>query len=156
MNLWPDWYSPVRRPQVDDIIHQASRLSGIMPKDIRSLSRRKACVRVRQAICLVAHENKCSLSHTGRRLSRNHSTVITAIEAAKEAVKRDPVFATFVTALRRAARLLPVVTTQDRPVFAAPGPIVIPRAERRPASSDATDDELLSQAVAAHYAEMRA
>ena len=128
----------------------------MLPKDIRSLSRRKACVRVRQAICLVAHENKCSLSHTGRRLSRNHSTVITAIEAAKEAEKRDPVFANFIGALRDAARMLPVATIQGRAIFAAPGPIVIPRAERRPASSDATDDELLSQAVAAHYAEMRA
>jgi len=147
-SLWPDWYTPLRRPQVDAIIQQASRLSGLMPADITSRSKRKACVRVRQAICLVAHENRYGSIHIGRRLSRDHSTVITAIASAQEAERRDPVFARFVSALREAARLLPTVTIQSKAVFAAPGPIIIPRDQRKPLISGA----LFSQAVTQHYA----
>lgn len=156
--LWPAWYSPLRAAPVRDIVNFAALLSGLRAQDIRGPSRLATFVRVRWAVYLVARENGHAYTHIGRCIgNRDHTTIINGVEKAPRYAAADPLFAQFVSELRALVLTRrPVMTAaDDRPVIVkaqrkAKAPPIATNDDDAPEEVD--DIELLSRAVAAHYA----
>lgn len=116
------------RARIADIIHHASKLSGFTVEQIKGPCRTKHLARTRQAICLVAREQRLkdgdssiyaySYPQIGMHLGRDHSTVIHACAKAELIVARDPIYAAFVSDLREASRGKPFVSAV--PITAPP------------------------------------
>lgn len=91
------------KARIADIIHHATVLSNVTAEDLRGLRRHRGIARVRQAVCLVANEHGHPYAEIGRRLGRDHSTVIHAVRTAAYLAEREPGYGAFVAELRRAA-----------------------------------------------------
>lgn len=145
-----------------DLVALAADLAGISVREIIGLGRRGTACKVRQACFLVAREFGHTTKQIGRRMSRDHSTVIHGSFVASELVERDMVYCAFVMALRKAGTSsVPFVRDQMATAFREPVwryefGIQEPSEPEPSPDDDDTDDlddiALLSQAVARHYA----
>lgn len=125
-----------RRVLIADIIRHAAHLSGFTQDEIRGPGRVRALVRVRQAVCLIARQQKrrdgdlvlfaYSYPQIGAALGgRDHSTIIHACDQARNIAKRDPEVATFIRKLREASKagepiLAPQIAVPAKPVWTMP------------------------------------
>jgi len=142
--------------RIADIVTLASEMALVNRQAILGRSRVHRVVRIRQACMAVARENGHSLCQIGRVMNRDHSTVSHGIDKAGILAERQRNYASFLDRLRNAAASVsPCIA--DR--LTVP-PIMIagfksepePESEAPPVEADLSDDELLSRAVAAHYA----
>jgi hypothetical protein len=121
-------------------------------------------VRVRHAVAKIAHEaGRHSYPEIGRRLGgRDHSTVLHSHRKCIERMRREPDYAALVRRLGKLAkRSRPFAPSPPRP-RARPAPPKVPRwhvpahllpKEEQPWwAREVSDDDLLSEAVRAHYA----
>ena len=102
------------RARIADIVFHAARLSEFTEAEVKGACRSKTLVRVRQAVCLVAREQKrfdgefIVHAHTfptiAAALGKDHSTIIHAVRKAEDMVQRDPQFSRFVDDLRQAVK----------------------------------------------------
>ena len=93
--------------RIADIIALASRLSCVPVADLLGKSRLKLHTPTRFAICMVAREHGHSYPQIGKRINRDHSTVIHAVDRAEYMFVRDPDFAVFVMDLRHLVKVTP-------------------------------------------------
>jgi hypothetical protein len=134
------------RARIADIIHHASQLSGVSVASIQTASRKREVVRVRQAIMLIAREQRrkdgdlvtfaYSFKQIGSALGgKDHSTIMHGCDKAALIAERDPVYAGFIDALREAsangaifAGEVKVATpsVRSRRVSSAPVPVPVP------------------------------
>lgn len=142
------------RPRIVDIVALASEMTVIAPSVIMGRSRLPRIVRVRQACMTVAREAGHSYPMIGHRMDRDHSTVVYGVEKAGINAERDKSYAAFLDRLRKAAaQAKPLVTDRaPRIVVHTPEPIAEPTPEPEATVADLDEVELLSRAVAAHYA----
>ena len=76
--------------RVSDLITIASRITGMTPAQIVGPQRHKPITRVRQAVAYVAAEQgRHSYPQIGKKLNRDHSTIIHAHKMVPEYMKRD-------------------------------------------------------------------
>lgn len=111
--------APIGTTRISDLVYIAAGLSGVADTDITGPKRFRHIVMVRQAVMLVAFEQRAiSYPQIGQRLGgRDHSTVVHGVKAARERAKRNPEYARFIDRLRfDAANAAPFVAMQ-RPRF---------------------------------------
>lgn len=161
------------RIPVARIVALAGVVFGVSPEDIQSPRRKRALVLVRHAVFRLARGlSGLSYPQIGQRIGgRDHSTVIHGAAQCIERMRADPLYAARVRRLRKLAlrsaavpglaRLEAVRPPIDWQRFAAE---IDQRAEPRAAAATAlprrlpgdwweqSDDDLLSEAVRAHYA----
>lgn len=85
---------------VREIVRMAGVVFGVPPSIIYSASKPRPISRARQAVYLIANEHGWSLSHIGRVLDRDHSSVRYGVIAAGEIAKRDQFYRERIEALR--------------------------------------------------------
>lgn len=137
------------RARVSDIVAIAADMSMMRPETITGRSRLQRVIRVRQACFLIAREHGWSYPEIGHRMNRDHSTVIHGCDTAQVWAERDMDYAAMVDKLRtRAATAKPFA--MDRLMGSIGKPVPEPEPEITPAPLD--DMDLLSMAVAGHYA----
>jgi len=114
--------------RVADIVAIASDITGYRAEAITGRSRKRFIVRVRQAVYFVAREQGHSYPDIGRRLGRDHSTVITGRETAINFMGRSPKFARLVDALSRRVnqQSQPFADARLVPQRVAPTPVAPP------------------------------
>lgn len=173
------------RARIIDIVAIACDMSGIDPALILSATRLRYVARIRQACYLIAREHGHSFPEIGRRMNRDHSSVIHGCEQAEMLFARDADCARFVENLRercltyrpfsweRLMRGIPledakplIPDPEDEPAVklvrvAEPDPLPgqLPRrAKPLPPEVEANldDMELLSLRISTYYAEARA
>ncbi len=93
----------MRRNIVDAAVDAASLVGLIDRKTLLADCRFKHVSRVRQAAYLIARENGAAYCRIGKRMSREHSTVMQGCRAATARVAADPAYAAFVDRVRGAA-----------------------------------------------------
>lgn len=87
--------------RIADILQIASEIWDVHPRDLAGNDRFHFCVRPRQAVYLVAREQGLSFPQIGRRLGRDHSTVLNGIGVCHKHMRADPNYAGKVEALRQ-------------------------------------------------------
>ncbi len=116
------------RARIADILYHASQLSGVSVEQILGRSRKQQIVRTRHAVCMVAREQMgangpaYSFPTIGRAFGKDHSTIIHGCTMAAETVRRDPVYAEFVEALRQASTAPPFAQMRLDPITVASPP----------------------------------
>lgn len=90
--------------RVSDAVTLAANLTGLSSGEIIGTYRFKHIAHVRFAVCLVAYEwGIHSLSQIGAVLGgRDHTTIINALQQARELEERNPKYARFLQDLRNA------------------------------------------------------
>lgn len=106
----PDFTAPAEeaRPPVDvgDIVALAEDVFGVPRQDLLGRARPRHIARPRQAVYIVAWRMGWGLSHIGRVLRRDHSTVSHARDMAEVFERYDPSFAANLATLEARARAL--------------------------------------------------
>jgi len=139
--------------RVSDIIILASEIGLVDRALILGSSRHRRVVRIRQACMKIAREQGHSYPQIGRRMGRDHSTIVHGVEKAENLAKDDARYAAFLKRLRAAAvTAKPCIADRITTALPAPKPVPEPEPAPEPIDHDLSDDELLSRAVAAHYA----
>lgn len=92
---------------VREIIQHASNLSGISVRGLMEKSRFREMARTRFAVFQVAYEHGWSNPHIGRIFGFDHSSVLHGRKQAIKLQKSDFDYATFMVALRHAAKIRP-------------------------------------------------
>lgn len=118
------------KARIGDIMALASRMSGIALEELLGESRFQRVAAIRLAGYYVARKQGHPYSIIGKRVGRDHSTVIAGVRRAEEHAKRSPQYASFLKQLDKAA-------LEADPFI--PGPIVLvkqsnPR-HRRPSAA---------------------
>lgn len=93
----------MKRNIIDAALDAASSLGLIDRKTLLADCRFSHVSRVRQAAYLVARDNGAAYCRIGKRLSREHSTVMQGVRAARARVAADPAYASFVARVREMA-----------------------------------------------------
>lgn len=96
---------PVPIGTVEKALAAAGEIFGVSRSVILSSSRKRVNTRARQAVMLVVCEvSNLSLPQIGRRLNRDHSTVVHGRDAARWRAEWDADYADQIEALRRAVK----------------------------------------------------
>lgn len=66
----------IMRPSTFEILHKCCEIYGADIEFIRSKSRKREIIRIRQQYCLIARLFKYSLRSTGEEIGKDHATVI--------------------------------------------------------------------------------
>jgi len=160
------------RISLSELVARAALLGDATVKDILGPARHNHLVYLRRAIVLAARaqEQRLSYPEIGRRMNRDHSTIIHAKDMGLIALKRDPYFARLVMALCEGSITgMPLTEKEIEAVdlisdrvgkveaeeiervvleFSPPEPITA----KEPIREESLDDmDLLSLRVAAHY-----
>lgn len=83
------------------LIAATSRMTGLPREHITGPARQRDLHKARAAICHVARKRGRSLNQIGRSLNRDHSTILSACNAAPSFINEDPEFAWLCIALER-------------------------------------------------------
>lgn len=83
----------------NDTLKEVYRLFSIHPRDVVSNHRYSFILPARFALCYALRANGLSYKAIGRRLHRDHSSVIHACRRAEEMMERDPGYTRKVEAL---------------------------------------------------------
>ena len=96
---------PYQRIRVSDIVQAVSITSGLTTMQLKSRQSRWDRAQARQAIYWLSRRlTLASMSEIGRRLRRDHSTVIKGAQAAHERLLRDGQYRAFVMEVLRHLR----------------------------------------------------
>lgn len=96
---------------VGDVLARATELTGVSRGEIVGPLRQLRFARVRFAIAYVLRNRGLSWAQIGRRMNRDHTTVISAYRRAVEEIATDPDFARLVRSLETRATDRPVCWT---------------------------------------------
>lgn len=96
-------YRTADQPSVADVVTAASRITKLSEDDLLGRSRMMHIVRVRNAVCLVAHEMGHSYSAIGRELGKDHTTIIHAVEQASDLTAERKLYRQLVNDIRMLA-----------------------------------------------------
>lgn len=143
------------RARVSDIVSLAAEMAAVDRNAILGRSRHGRLVRIRQACMTVARESGHSYPAIGRRMNRDHSTIVHGVDKAGIIAERNADYAAFLARLRNAAGQAKPYVAERIPRIApvVPEPVAPVPEPAASVSTDELDDiELLSRAVAAHYA----
>lgn len=94
------------RLTVSDLVDAAAAVTLYSRDELVSPCRRRAVVRVRQAIFYLARQQGHSFPAIGQRLGRDHSTVIHGCQMAAAVMRDDPYYVDTVHAIQKAARAI--------------------------------------------------
>lgn len=107
-----------------DITRLVSLHTGVSVDDILSVRRTRKIAHARMAVCYIARNQGMSFPQIGKRMNRDHTTIIYAYEQVPELAKRDPAFAAMIEAVSAGKGPEGKVVTYT-PAYAPKHPIVI-------------------------------
>lgn len=149
----------VLKAYMADIIAAACEISGFTPQELRSHSKPAPLNNVRQAVYYIGFKCGHFYSQICRSLARDHSSVIHGKVKCEARMAEDATYADLVNRIMANAVKRTPLEPAKLTIVKTAQTYTKPKFKQKPVTDDTdelSDDELLSRAVAAHYARMAA
>lgn len=93
------------RPTINEIVTAVAEEFQVAEKDIRSFYRARHVVRAKVSVSFLAFcEYQYGVTRIGRALSRDHTTIISNVESAKELIMKDRAYGVQLEAVKEALK----------------------------------------------------